>query len=229
MMGKTFVSGGAVMTAPVKGTPLSEVAEGSIVKLNESGSPVEFYIAKHNYESDLNGAGRTLLVRKDCYDIRQWHSSNVNAYASSTIDAWLNGTYKGLLDATIQDAIATTKFYYTPGKGNTTLTTLARSIFLLSINELGCWVREGMSGETPNKEGSELPIASTLQVAYRNGSAVEQWTRSACPAGSNRAYRIDSGGYLNYYGYCANATAGSRPCFTLPATALVQTDGAIKI
>lgn len=48
-------------------TPLAELPEGSIIKLNEDDAPVEFYIAEHNYESDLNGAGRTLLVRKDCY------------------------------------------------------------------------------------------------------------------------------------------------------------------
>ena len=75
---------------------LGSKAEGSIIKLKENGVLVEFYIAKQNYESGLNGAGRVLVVRKDCYDQRQWHSSNVNAYASSTIDAWLNSTYKNL-------------------------------------------------------------------------------------------------------------------------------------
>lgn len=48
-------------------TPLAELPEGSIIKLNEDDTPVEFYVAKHDYESDLNGAGRALLVRKDCY------------------------------------------------------------------------------------------------------------------------------------------------------------------
>ena len=80
---------------------LGSKAEGSIIKLKENGVLVEFYIAKQNYESGLNGAGRVLVVRKDCYDQRQWHSSNINAYASSAIDTWLNGTYKNLLDANI--------------------------------------------------------------------------------------------------------------------------------
>ena len=69
---------------------LGSKAEGSIIKLKENGVLVEFYIAKQNYESGLNGAGRVLVVRKDCYDQRQWHSSNINAYASSAIDTWLN-------------------------------------------------------------------------------------------------------------------------------------------
>lgn len=33
------------------GIPLSSMPEGSIVKINENGSPVDFYVAKHNYES----------------------------------------------------------------------------------------------------------------------------------------------------------------------------------
>lgn len=41
------------------GKPLSQYAEGAIIKINEGGKPAEFYVAKHNYESSLNGNGRT--------------------------------------------------------------------------------------------------------------------------------------------------------------------------
>lgn len=88
-------------------TTLGNKSTGSIIKLKENGTLVDFYVAKHDYESSLNGAGRTLVVRKDVYDQRQWHSSNVNAYASSTIDSWLNSTYKNLLDADIRSLIGT--------------------------------------------------------------------------------------------------------------------------
>ena len=82
---------------------LGNVSVGTIVKLKENGVAKDFYVAKHDYESSLNGAGRTLVVRKDTYDDRVWDSSNVNAYASSELDSWFNGTYKGLLDDYIQD------------------------------------------------------------------------------------------------------------------------------
>lgn len=39
------------------GLPLSDLPEGSLVAINERGSPVLFYLAKHDYESGLNGAG----------------------------------------------------------------------------------------------------------------------------------------------------------------------------
>ena len=213
MVGKVIMSGIVPpLVAPVMGIKLGDIAEGSIVKLNEGGSPVEFYVAKHNYENSLNGMGRTLVVRKDCYDSRQWHSSNVNAYASSAIDSWLNGTYKNLLDADIRGVIGTTKIKYTPGNGNNTVGTLERAIFLLSVTELG------KTASWFNVEGTALEIASSLQIAYMNGSAVVQWTRSPYTLGASNA------GYLNTNGYvgsdaCTNAY-GSRPAFTLPSGAL---------
>lgn len=207
-----FMRKGETHTAPISGILLSDIAEGSIVKLNENGSPVEFYVACHNYESSLNGEGRTLLVRKDCYDNRAWNSSNVNAYASSAIDSWLNGDYKALLDADVQTAVGTTKFYYTPGNGSTSVTTLTRAIFLLSFTELGKTI------SYDNTEGSALPIASTLQIAYRNGSAVVQWTRSPYTNDTNYAYYLSTVGKVNYGG-CTNPY-GSRPAFTLPSNAV---------
>ena len=198
------------------GIPLSDYAEGDIIKLNEGGSPVEFYVAKHDYEPDLNGAGRTLVVRKDVYDQRQWHRYNVNAYASSTIDSWLNSIYKNLLDADIRSLIGTTKIRYTPGNGNNTVGTLERAIFALSITELG------QSHSYANTEGSALPIASTLRIAYRNGSATTQWTRSPLTNGTNGAWWLSSGGAIN--SHRCNYSHGSRPAFTLPSTLLFNPD-----
>ena len=201
------------------GTPLSDYEEGALIKLNEGGSPVEFYVSKHDYESGLNRAGRTLVVRKDTYDDRVWDSGNVNAYASSDIDAWFNGTYKALLDPSIQTAIGTTKFYYTPGNGNTTVGTLERAIFALSLTELG------QSHTYANTEGSALPIASTLRIAYRNGSATAQWTRSIYTNSTSNAWRLDSGGSI-LNGSCSHSY-GSRPAFTLPSSLYVSDDGLI--
>ena len=210
--GRTLVGGTGYDIA--FGTPLSEYAEGDIVYINENGSPVEFYIAKHGYESSLNGAGRTLVVRKDVYDQRQWHSSNVNAYASSTIDSWLNSTYKNLLDADIRSLIGTTKIRYTPGNGNWNVSTLERSVFLLSFTELG------ESNTYANTEGSALPIASTLKIAYQNGSPTYQWTRSPGTNGTYLAWRLYYNGDFNYDG--CSLFGGSRPAFTLPSNAGVS-------
>ena len=217
--GRTLISGTGYDIS--FGTPLSAYAEGDIVNINENGSPVEFYVAKHDYESGLNGAGRTLVVRKDVYDNRAWDSGDVNAYASSDLDSWFNSTYKNMLDADIRSLIGTTKIRYTPGNGNNTVGTLERAVFALSATELG------QSGKRYyNVEGSALPIASTLQVAHLNGSTNTQWTRSPYTyLITARAIHLNSGGRA--FGNICSSSSGSRPTFTLPSSTIVGENGLI--
>jgi hypothetical protein len=200
-------------------TTLGNKATGSIIKLKENGTLVDFYVACHNYEQSLNGAGRTLVVRKDVYDQRAWHSSNVNAWASCTMRSWLNSTYKALLDADIQEAMGTTTYRYTPGNGNNTVTTRSDAVFLLSLTELG------QSHTYANVEGSALPIASTLRIAYQGGSATTQWTRSPYTNGTGSAWGLVSNGRIS--GYYCTLTYGSRPAFTLPSSLYVSDDGSV--
>ena len=197
-------------------TTLGAVAEGSIVYLNESGVAVPFYVAKHNYESALNGSGRTLLVRKNLYDTRVWNSAAVNTYASSTIDAWLNSTWILLLDDFVQSAAGTTKFYYTVGNGDRTITALSRAAFLLSVAEYG------LTNTNFNAEGSALPIASELLRGYLDGTLTRHWTRSAnlsiskYAAALSNPTSVDPGVIERLYQNVSSQKHGSRPCITLP-------------
>lgn len=214
--GRTMAEGTGYEIPLSGGKALAAFPEGDVVYLAENGAAVPFYVAKHGYESELNGAGRTLLVRKDCYDTRVWHSINSNAWASCTLRSWLNGDYLNLLDEDIRGVIGTTKYYYTPGGGTTTVTTRSDAVFLLSVAELG------KTDTYANVEGTALDLASSLQIAYRNGSAVNQWTRSASTNGSFFAF------YLQTYGYAYSASCsssyGSRPVFTLPETTKFDSD-----
>ena len=222
--GKVPIDGTAYAIPFSKGIPLNTITPGAILMLNESGSPVQFYIAKHDYESGLNGAGRTLLVRKDCLSPGIFSYNSNNAYASSELDNFLNNNnYLGAFASDIQDAIGTTKFCYTPGNGNSTVTTLQRAVFQLSITELG------RAAAYANVEGSALPIASTLQIAYRNYDKATQWTRTPNKAGTEYICYLMTDGLMatDYYG----ATYCYRPAFTLPGTlALAQNaDGTYSI
>ena len=198
------------------GPSLSDFQEGTLIKIRENGTLVDFYVAKHDYESSLNGAGRTLVVRKDCYDTRIWNSPNVNEWASCSMRFWLNRTYKALLDANIQEAMGTTIYRYTLGNGNNTVTTRSDSVFLLSLTELD------RSNSYANTEGSALPIASTLRIAYLNGSRTDQWTRSPYTYDTRYACYLDISGN-NDYRYCYDSF-GSRPAFTLPSTTPIDPD-----
>ena len=210
---------------------LGAMAEGSIVKLNEDGQPVEFYVAKQDYEPELNGPGRVLLVRKDCYDKRMWHNSYFDAYTSSDIDAWFNGDYKNKLDPAIQAAIGTTKFYYTPGNRNKTTTTLERSVFALSAGELGMFAMDlPVKHEYMPDEGTALSdtVIDLLKIVYLSGSVCPQWTRSPYlyyTYGVIGAWNLGKLGALAFM-YSTNVY-GSRPAFTLPATLSVSDDSEV--
>ena len=198
-------------------TTLGNMVAGSVIKLEENGTLVDFYVAKHDYESELNGAGRTLVVRKDVYDIRQWNTYIGNHYPTSAIDTWLNSGYKYLLDANIRSLIGTTKFYYNDlVGGESTYKPLERAVFLLSLKE---------TGGRYNSDGSTLPISSTLKIAYLNGKATSQWTRSPYVISGQSAWFLDADG--DTQAYVTNLTNGARPAFTLPSDLYVNDDGSV--
>ena len=206
--GRVLVNGTGYDIPFSSGIPLSTVALGDILMLNENGSPVPFYVCKHDYESGLNGAGRTLLVRKDCCGKDNFGTSN--ALSGSTIDKFFNEIFKNKLDAEVRAAIGETVFYYIPGDGAAIRTTLKRAVFPLSVVELG----RRASGI--QEDGSELPIASILRTAYLDGTAIAQWTRTP--------YKNDMSVYqITVYGNAAEMhveyfKGGVRPAFTLPST-----------
>lgn len=193
---------------------LRDFIPGSIVKLNEIGSPVEFYVAKHDYEAKLNGMGRTLLVRKDSCGQRVWNSSGNNYYGDSTVDTWLNNDYKNMLDSGIQTAIAQTSFLYTPGGYDTVVTSLMRPVFLLSLAELGA------TADNSNSEGSELPIASTLRT-------IPQWTRTPYTGMTIYVWGISDTGNPCMIG--PTLSTPCNPAFTLPGTILVDADNNVIV
>lgn len=199
---------------------LSTKAIGSIVKIKENGTAVNFIVLKHGYPSD--GNGRTLLLRESLYDTRQWHTSNVNAYASSAIDTWLTGTYLNLIDSDIRAQIAAVNIPYTIGNGNTTTTTLSRKVFLLSGTEVG------FTHSYMKTEGTALSFfnSNAARIAYLNGTATRWWLRSPYTSGTANAWRVYTDGTYNY-GSCSNSY-GSRPAFTLPSSLSVSDDGSVQ-
>ena len=209
-------------------TPLAELPEGSIIKLNEDDTPVEFYVAKHDYESDLNGAGRALLVRKDCYASYNLanYSSPGNYFPDTDVYKVLNGTYKIKLDAAVRIAMGTTSFktvrtYTTQGSAGTfvhgRMTTVSAAVFALSKTEINNSLSYNLS------EGTQLPISDTLKTALFNGEAVNWITRSS--SAMNSIYVITSSGSVSSVYYHQNSdNYYMRPVFTLPETMEVDGD-----
>ena len=205
---------------PMAGTPLGSLAEGTLIKILENGSPVEFYLAKHNYEPDLNGQGRELVVRKDGYTEVGWGYGNYNTYVNSALDGTLNGNqgYRTVLSDFVVEAVGKTKIYYTPGPcgaGSTTDRVRQRdfSFFALSLTELGL-------SENATDEGSELPISALLRPLNQGHG---QWTRSPYLYDNTDMWALDNSGNARHEGG-GGLRFYARPCFTLPSTALVDQD-----
>lgn len=206
--GKTLI-GGTAFTVPFsKGIPLSTITPGAILYLNEYGSPVPFYVCKHDYESGLNGAGRTLLVRKDCYDKRIFDSRS-KIFAGSSIDTWLNGTWIKLLTLDVQSAAGTTKIYYYDGSNKKAVTT--RAVFLLSTAEFGYNDYADTDGEP-----LDSAVRKLLSTAYYGGNSVGQWTRTPATWTQKDVYVIMPSDYSTHM--LCNDSYGVRPAFTIPST-----------
>lgn len=214
------------------GIALSELPEGALVNIVEDGTEVNFYLAKHDYESALNGAGRQLMVRKALTDNMKWAASG-NNYNGSIVDVWFNNDYKAKFSAVVQNMMSETAFYCA---NDSKVVTLLRGIFTASLSEYG--VSDGWF----HVEGSKLPISDVLKIGYYNGVAKEYSTRSACEFSTVSSYNSERVGVMNADGShtsgfsCPNTTAFyyyTRPCFTLPADALVDptpnADGSYKL
>lgn len=216
---------------------LSSKAIGSTIKLKVNGSAKDFIVVHQGkpssvYDDSCNG---TWLLMKDIYENRQWHSSNTNDYANSTIHSYLNSTFLNLFESNIKNAIKQVKLPYRKGSGTSTTVTsgsngLSAKIFLLSATETSF----NFSSYMPSGEGAELAYfkgcadnsSDSKRVAYLNGSAAGGWLRSPSCSGFGRALYVDSNG--DWRGGSCSYSYGIRPALILPSTLLVSDDGTVS-
>ena len=216
---------------------LSSKAIGSTIKLKVNGSAKDFIVVHQGkpssvYDDSCNG---TWLLMKDIYENRQWHSSNTNDYANSTIHSYLNSTFLNLFESNIKNAIKQVKLPYRKGSGTSTTVTsgsngLSAKIFLLSATETSF----NFSSYMPSGEGAELAYfkgcadnsSDSKRVAYLNGSATVWWLRSPyCGNFHYALYVVSNGDWsLNY----CSVSYGIRPALILPSTLLVSDDGTVS-
>ena len=215
---------------------LSSKAIGSTIKLKVNGSAKDFIVVHQGkpssvYDDSCNG---TWLLMKDIYENRQWHSSNTNDYANSTIHSYLNSTFLNLFESNIKNAIKQVKLPYRKGSGTSTTVTsgsngLSAKIFLLSATETSF-----NFSTMPSGEGAELAYfkgcadnsSDSKRVAYLNGSAAFWWLRSPFCNNSGIALGVDSDGDWDY-NFCS-LSYGVRPALILPSTLLVSDDGTVS-
>lgn len=219
---------------------LSTKAVGSTVKLKVGGVAKDFIVVHQGKPSSLYDAScdGTWLLMKDIYETRQWHSSNVNDYANSTIHSYLNSTFLNLFDANIKSQIKQVKIPYRPGSGtsqtvNSGANGLSCKIFLLSDREVGYTqsnvnqyiVNDGAKLDYFIEEGNTGGAGCQKRIAYLNGSATLWWLRSPHASSAGIAWYVYSLGNASN-NYCSYSY-GVRPALILPSSLLVSDDGTV--
>lgn len=215
---------------------LSSKAIGSTIKLKVNGSAKDFIVVHQGkpssvYDDSCNG---TWLLMKDIYESRQWHSSNTNDYANSTIHSYLNSTFLAMFDSNIQKAIKQVKLPYRKGSGTSTTVTsgsngLSAKIFLLSATETSfsfSYMPSGEGAELAYFKGCADNSSDSKRVAYLNGSATVWWLRSPYCYDFRVAMHVSSNGDWNS-SFCSYS-CGIRPALILPSTLLVSDDGTVS-
>ena len=215
---------------------LSSKAIGSTIKLKVNGSAKDFIVVHQGkpssvYDDSCNG---TWLLMKDIYESRQWHSSNTNDYANSTIHSYLNSTFLAMFDSNIQKAIKQVKLPYRKDSGTSTTVTsgsngLSAKIFLLSATETSfnfSYMPSGEGAELAYFKGCADNSSDSKRVAYLNGSATNWWLRSPLCNDFGYALYVYSNG--DWYSDSCSNSYGIRPALILPSTLLVSDDGTVS-
>ncbi len=215
------------------------------VYLMEGSTKVKFYALSHNYESRLNGKGRTLFCRESPAGSGTHTTSAEEDYRvdSNNEDAWYKNTYVNKFSGEVRKLIGMTKYIgqyvymtYTQSgdpTGNVRIDseTYESSFFPLSTAEVA--LRAFADGSAL----SSAAISRIASIQTRYGSGI--WTRSP----SRVLTGTNSTGFTKYY-YAnsqyisgasgsslstAEGTPGSSygylPCFTLPETLYIDKDG----
>lgn len=215
---------------------LSNIPEGKTVFMDEGNNVVEFIVAKHGYESELNGVGRTLLIRKRYPTLMNWDSS-WSAYAQSDINTWLNGEYLNTFSSAQKEAIGSTTFYYTPGftamdfsVGSSKVSTMSKAVFLPSAHEFGgdCKGNDvfGWTKNSPDykyNEGTSFPQAKGIleSMLAADNAAI---TDGSCRVFTRTPF-LYSAEYASYYHSSDRKDFLSRMVTTLEDTVIDGSSG----
>lgn len=227
-------SAGAFANAtPKAGTPVSSLAVGTLIKINEHGAPVEYMVVNQGLPSSMYDAScdGCWVLRKDIAENRVWDSSN-NDYKNSDIQAYLNGAWTSRYSAGALSQIKQVKIPYQNGTGSggsvaSGANGLSCKIFLLSGYEVGFSTSD--SSQFP-RDGAKLSYfssgtgsaANNKRTANYNGSATNWWLRSPDTSRTGDVWNVISGG--SYSNWNCDDTDGVRPALVLPSTALVDQD-----
>lgn len=241
-MGKClFMRKGETHTKPYSGPMLGEVAVGSIIQLNESGSLVDYLVVHQGlpssaYDESCNG---TWLMRKSLSYVSKWHTTSDQGCSYEQDTTAIKPYMKNLIDIFTPEMQETIKQVTIPygeyiTSSSTSLHTGADGfsckLFLLSAPEIGCIYQAGVADyDRIISDGSKLDYfesgkgtsALNKRIAYADkttgdmtsGKAAPWWLRST----GSYAFRVFEDGTIFSRGSQAY-NYGIRTTMILPSS-----------
>lgn len=217
-------------------TTLDKKDIGSIIKFKVDGVPLDWIVLHHGRPSELYDTsfeGGTILLMKDIYENREWHSSNVNNYANSTIHSYLNNQFFGLIEDVIKNEVVQVKIPYCEMKAGSAPIHggdegAPAYVWLLGGREIN-WTaqtnRYSPSDGTTLSYFAGTEAIAPERIAYLNGTATKWWLRSPMNNGATDVWITSyNGGGVNTK--CLDS-AGVRPAMVLPSSLLINDAGEI--
>ena len=212
---------------------LGNVAVGTVLKLNENGSPQEYIVVHQGLPSsmyDLSCNG-TWLLRQNIYANTRWNDSNYTVFSSATINTDYLPGLLSIYDSDIQSVIKNVKIPYCMGGYSTQIRSgsngYACKLFLLSGYEVG-WTTS-IDPDLPI-DGAKLSYfisgagysANNRRIARNSGdyTAGVWWLRSTLNTPYVANVVVD-GSYDPEY---ASSNMGVRHAMVMP-TDLIVDDG----
>lgn len=223
------------------------IGDGYVYQM-EGSTKVKFYALAHNYESGLNGKGRTLFCRESPARNGSRASNSRSDFSYWPIcleQSYYSNTYSTKFTTTVKSWIGSTKIHvnslHNPLNNSSPsysmdVTSASFSFFAISSVELGA----SSFGSYKYSDGTTLSTAARTRLAAILRSYGAFWTRS--PGPRNTYHHTDSDGDSEYYfanGMYVQSASGASfnldqawsyevgylPCFTLPETLYIDKDG----
>lgn len=225
---------------PTAGVPISELPVGTLININENGSPVE-YILVHKgrpsskYDTSCDGCW---MLRKDIAEQRRFDGTD-DDYQNSDIHDYLNGNWMSRYEEKILLRIKQIKIPYVKGSGATSHSVqsgtkgLSCKFFLLGYYEVG-FPNDSLAPDDSTKlsyfDLGEGSVANNKRIANYNGTATYWWLRTM-----RVPFSTSPGAIPTLIVHCVEPDGswdtelfrdpcGIRPAFILPSDIIIDHD-----
>ena len=176
---------------------------------------------------------QTKVIRAKSVGYQQWHTSADNTWSSSSLNAYLNGTYLTSL-GTIAEKIATTTWKVGGGSGSNisasvpktayqnevgssaSTTIIDKKIGLMYVSDYGfaaspsAWTKTLGDYDGTDANGTSIKTINWMYMGYN------EWTISRRSDLTNHSFRVHSSGFVRYDH--VTSSFGVRPSFNLESS-----------